>query len=284
MAARARQRFPNWWQGLIILISGVIIGFSSCAGFLSQVDFGGVRHTNQQLQLLFAIGFFAGIAMAIAGFVVFIIGVARGLVTALRAPQPMPTFAAPVGVPAMPGSPVAIAPTAEESPEQRILQHFQIVLVVFMLLPAASVATSVLVLLAHPHLAPTLGLILVSYVLSQAPYGFALARTRTGPDRLGIAIAFAASCTATVEGLLPLAHGAGMFSTRIGLFAWPGLLLTSHVVVAIFAWRAGKLAPPESGDAALLAGSFAGVVLYILAVRYVEMSLLPLYMQGMRYH
>jgi hypothetical protein len=142
----------------------------------------------------------------------------------------------------------------------------------------------VLVLLARPHLAPTLGLIIVSYVLSQAPYGFALARTRTGPDRLAIAIAFAASCTATFEGLLPLAHGAGMFSTRMGLFAWPGLLLTSHVVVAIFAWRAGKLAPPESGDAALLAGSFAGVVLYMLAVRYVEMSLLPLYMQGMRYH
>ena len=95
---------------------------------------------------------------------------------------------------------------------------------------------------------------------------------------------FAASCTAIVEGLLPLARGSAMFAIRMGLFAWPELLLISHVVVAIFAWRAGKLAPAESDDAAVLAGSFVGVVFYILAVHYVEMTLLPLYMRGMLYH
>jgi hypothetical protein len=280
MAARTRQRFPTWWQGLIILFSGVAIGFSSCAAFLSGANFSGSSR-NQGPESLFAIGFFAGIAITFAGFVLFVIGAARGIVNAVRAPQPMLT---PAPAPSISGVPIAAIPSPEESPEQRILRHFQIVLVVFMLVPAASVATSVLVLLARPNLAPSLGLIIVSYVLSQAPYGFALARTRRGPDRLGIAIAFAASCTATVEGLLPLAHGSGMFASRVGLFAWPGLFLISHVVVAIFAWRAGKLAPPEGGDAALLAGSFAGVVFYMLTVHYVEMSLLPLYMRGMRYH
>jgi hypothetical protein len=285
MVARMKQRFPTWWQGLIILISGIVIGFSSCAGFLSGANFSGSSRGNQGLEGLFAIGFFAGIAITFAGFVLFIIGVARGVVSALRAPPPVMTFAsAPQGPGVAPGSPAAAPLSIEESPEQKILRHFQIVLVVFMLMPAASVATSVLVLLARPSLAPTLGLIIVSYVLSQAPYGFALARTRRGPDRIGIAIAFAASCTATVEGLLPFAHGSAMFASRVGLFAWPGLFLISHVVVAIFAWRAGKLAPPESGDAALLAGSFAGVVLYMLAVRYAEMAMLPLYMGGMRRH
>jgi hypothetical protein len=282
-----KQRFPTWWQGLIILISGIVIGFSSCAAFLSGANFSGSSRGNQGLEGLFAIGFFAGIAVTFAGFVLFIIGVARGVVNALKAPQPVVTFSSAAqgpGVPIAPGSSVAAPLSLAESPEQKILRHFQIVLVVFMLIPAASVATSVLVLLARSSLAPTLGLIIVSYVLSQAPYGFALLRTRGGPDRFGIAIAFAASCATTVEGLLPLAHGSAMLTSRIGLFAWPGLFLISHVVVAIFAWRAGKLAPPETGDAALLAGSFAGVVLYMFAVRYVEMAMLPLYMGAMRYH
>jgi hypothetical protein len=276
-----KQRFPTWWQGLIILVSGIAIGFSSCAAFLNGASFSGYNRVDQSRQGLFAIGFFAGIAVTVAGFVLFVIGVARGVVNAIRPPRPIPAFPPTAEAP---GAPQAAVPPYVESPEQRILRQFQIVLVVFMLMPAASVATSVLALLARPTLAPTLALIVVSYLLSQAPYGFALLRTRRGPDRLGIAIAFAASSTATVEGLLPLARGSAMFATRMGLFAWPGLFLISHVVVAIFAWRVGKLAPPESDDAALLAGSFVGVVFYILAVRYVEMSLLPLYMSGMRYH
>jgi hypothetical protein len=274
-----KQRFPTWWQGLIILISGIAIGFSSCAAFLGGANFSGANR-NQGLEGAFAIGFFAGIAVAFAGFVLFIIGVARAVVDTIRSPRPTPPF-----TPAAEalGAPQARVEPSVEHPEQTVLRQFQIVLVVFMLMPATSVATSVLVLLARPTLAPTLGLIIASYVLSQAPYGFALLRTRRGPDRLGIAIAFAASCASTVEGLLPLVRGSAMFAARAGLFAWPGLFLISHVVVAIFAWRAGKLAPPENDDAALLAGSFLGVVFYILAVRYVETSLLPLWMNGMRY-
>jgi hypothetical protein len=275
-----KQRFPTWWQGLIILVSGIAIGFSSCAAFLSGASFSSASR-NQGLEGVFAIGFIAGIAVAFAGFVLFIIGVARGVVDAIRPPQPTPLFTPTAPAP---GAPQAAVQPYVENAAQRMLRQFQIVLVVFMLMPAASVATSVLALLARPTLAPTLGLIIVSYVLSQAPYGFALVRTRRGPDRLGIAIAFAASCAATVEGLLPLARGSAMFAIRQGLFAWPGLFLISHAVVAIFAWRAGKLAPPESDDAALLAGSFVGVVFYVLAVRYVETGLLPLFMNGMRYH
>ena len=272
MASGKKQRFPTWWQGLIIAVSGVALGFSSCAAALAGYGKPG------GLEGLFVVGFLAGLALLLAGFILFLIGVARAIVNALRAPAPAPGFRPTGAVPEARGTAVS---SHEESPEQRILRHFQMVLVVFILLPLTSVATSVLVFMARPNLWPSITLILVAYVLSQLPYGFALARTRRGPDRLGIAIAFAAACTATVEGWLPMVHGPGMFSTRTGPFAWPSLFLLGHVVVAIFAWRAGKLAPPEAGDAALIAGSFAGVVVYLVVVRYLEMSLLPLYVNAL---
>jgi hypothetical protein len=286
MAARKRRNYPKWWQGLIMMVSGVVLGFSSCAAALNGASFSGYGG-NRGSQEIFVIGFFAGVVLLLSGFVVFVIGVALAIVNSLSTPSPTlgltPAVQA-VGAPGTAGLPVAAVPLHDETPEQRVLRQFQIALVVFMLLPAASVATSVLALLARPNLAPIFAVIIVSYALSQAPYGFALVRTRRQPDRLGIAIAFAAACTATVEGLLPFTHGAGMFAIRTGLFAWPAIFLLSHVVVAIFAWRAGKLAPPEGDDLALLAASFVGVVAYLLVVHYVEASLLPLYMRGVRYH
>jgi hypothetical protein len=283
MAARKRRNYPKWWQGLIMMVSGVVLGFSSCAAALNGASYSGYGG-NQGSQEIFVIGFFAGVALLLSGFIVFVIGVALAIVNALSTPPNLSFTPAGQAVGGAMGLPVAPISLPEETPEQRTLRQFQIALVVFMLLPAASVATSVLAFLARPNLAPIFAVIVVSYALSQAPYGFALVRTRRGPDRLGIAIAFAAAVTATVEGLLPFAHGAGMFAIRTGLFAWPAIFLLSHVVVAIFAWRAGKLAPPEGDDLALLAASFVGVVAYLFVVHYVEASLLPLYMRGVRYH
>jgi zinc transporter ZupT len=292
-----RQRFPTWWQGLIILVSGIVVGFSSCAAFLNQVDFGGVRRTIPQLQPLFAMGFLAGVAVAFAGFVLFIIGVARSVVNALRAPEPTPIFksnattmagSAPVpGVaPGAAGTSPLAAPPAiasrEQSDEQGILRNFQIVLVVFMLVLLASTAVSMLALLSRPSLLPTVSLVLVAYVLSQLPYGFALSRTRRGPDRLGIAIAFAAGCVTAAEGLLPFLRLSGVSGARAGLFAWPQILSISHVIVAIFAWRAGKLAPAEERDGVLVAGCFAGVLIYMFVIWYLELTIMPLLLRGLR--
>ncbi len=270
MAGGTKQKFPRWWQALIIIASGIAIGLSSCAAFLNGLDFAGVRNSNQQLSSLFVIGFLAGIAIALAGFVLLLIAVASAVVNGLRPPAALPALT-PEGARVL----GVARPAFEENPEQRVLRQFQMVLVVFMLLPAASVATSVLALLARLSLSSSLIFIALTYVLSQAPYAIALARTRRGPDRLGIAIAFAASCTMVVVGLLPFVHATSMFTNRLGLFAWPSLFLVGHVVVAVYAWRAGKLAPPEGDDLAVIAGSFAGVVAYLVLVRFVEASILP---------
>jgi hypothetical protein len=274
MAGGTKQSFPRWWQGLIILVSGIVIGFSSCVGFLNGLNYGGGRSNSQAASNFFAIGFFAGIAVALVGFVLMIIGIARATVNALRPPPAPALFPQPGTREFATG-----APRVADDPEQRVLRQFQIVLVVFMLLPAASIATSVLVLLNRPNAWRTLVLFVVSYVFSQAPYGLALARTRRGLDRLGIAIAFAASCVLVVEGFLPLVHVSAMFAARQGLFGWPSLLLIGHAVVAVYAWRAGQLAPPEGDDMAMIVGSFVGIVAYMVIVRFLETSFLPLFLR-----
>jgi hypothetical protein len=273
MAGGIKQKFPRWWQGLIILVSGVVIGLSSCAGFLGGFNFAGGGNNNQSLQALLAIGFFAGLAMALVGFVLMLIGIARAVVNSLRPPAPRSLM--PPGAPVIGADRLAF----EDLPEQRILRQFQIVLVIFMLLPAASIATSVLVLVARPNAWNSLVLIVISYALSQVPYGFALARTRRGLDRLGIAVAFAASCVLVVEGLLPFVHPPSVLTTRFGFLGWPSLFLMAHAVVAVYAWRAGKLAPPEGDDVALIAGSFVGVVAYVIFVRFFEMHFIRIFLR-----
>jgi hypothetical protein len=271
MPGGTKQTFPRWWQGLIILVSGIVIGLSSCAAFLNGLNFGGGANKYQSLAAIFAIGFFAGLGIALAGFALMLIGIARAVVNAFRPPAPpsLIPFGAPVSG--------AAGRTFEEAPEQRVLRQFQMVLVIFMLLPAANVATTVLAFVARPNSWHILMLMVVSYVFSQVPYGIALARTRRGLDRLGIAIAFAASCVLVVEGFLPFAHASGMLAARTGLFGWPSLFLIGHAVVAGYAWRAGQLAPPEGDDMTLIAGSFAGVVAYLVLVRFLEMNFLPFF-------
>jgi hypothetical protein len=167
--------------------------------------------------------------------------------------------------------------TFVRSHEQTVLRQFQITLIVLMLLPAASIAMSVLILVNRPRAWPSVYLILATYVLSQGPYFLAFVRTRLGPDRLGIAIAFAASCTLFVEGLLPLFQAQRMlaFGPARTLFFWPALFLIGHVVVAVFAWRAGQLSPPQEGDLGLIVTSFAAVIIYLVVVRFLEVHFLP---------
>src|ERR1700683_5614085 len=145
MADGTGQKFPRWWQGLIILVSGIVIGLSSCVGFLNGLNFGGGNNSNQGLSAIFAIGFFAGLAMALVGFILMLIGIARTVVGSFR-PQPARSLAAPPAGVLSPGG-----RSFEEAPEQRILRQFQMVLVVFMLLPAASIATSVIAMMVRPN-------------------------------------------------------------------------------------------------------------------------------------
>jgi hypothetical protein len=275
VADAKKQRFPRWWQALIIIASGIALGLSSCVGFLSNLNFGG-GNAGQVSAGLLMVGFFGGILIALVGCVLLLIAVARAIVNNFATPavDASVSFAAAT-------APGAVAPAARVvvagARQQQTLRQFQITLIVLMLLPAASIAMSVLILLNRPRAWPGVFLILATYVLSQGPYFLAFVRTRRGPDRLGIAIAFAASCVFFVEGLLPLFRAPRMFAfvPAMALFFWPALFLTGHIVVAVFAWRAGQLAPPEEGDLGLIGASFVGVILYLVAVRFLDAHFLP---------
>ncbi|HUA00220.1 MAG TPA: hypothetical protein VMB02_07820 [Candidatus Aquilonibacter sp.] len=272
------QRFPRWWQALIIIAGGIVLGLSSCVGFLGTLNFNGRGDAGQVLPLLLAAGFFGGIIIAFVGVILLLIAIARAVVNSFAQPaiDPAISMSAPTGNISVAAGPSALSASAY--PESQALRQFQITLVVMMLLPAGSVATTVLVFINRYRAAPSIALIVISYVLSQGPYALAFARTRRGPDRLGIAIAFAASCVFFVEGLLSLSRAPEMFryGPAAGIFVWPGLFLIGHIVVAVFAWRAGRLAPPEEGDLGLIVTSFAGVILYLVVVRFLEVHFLPL--------
>jgi len=285
MTPAGKQRFPRWWQALIIIGGGIVLSFSSCVGFLTTMNF---SSGNQGVApTLLMIGFFGGIVMAFVGAVLLLIAVVVAVVDAHRAPavEPASMFGgAPSGLPVSgaPRATVAASPAPgffgiTASREHPALREFQIVLVVLMLLPLGGVATTFLIFLNRPRAWGSFLLIFCAYVFSQVPYAFALARTRRGPDRLGIAVAFAASCCFFVEGLLPVyefRHLPVVWGGPI-LFSWPGLFLIGHVVVAVFAFRAGRLAPPEGDDLTLIGSSFAAVILYLVVIRFLEVHFLP---------
>jgi hypothetical protein len=281
MTDARKQRFPRWWQALIIIASGIVLGFSSCVGFLGTLTFSGGRGNGQGLSALFMLGFFGGIAIALIGCVLLLIAVARAIVDAAREPPAKSPASLSAAIPLAPGAspfPPAGILGITASREEPALRQLQIALAVLMLLPLGSVATTFLIFLNRPKAWGSILLVLSTYVLSQVPYAFALARTRRGLDRLGIAIAFAGSCVFFVEGFLPLFRFPSMlrYGPAPGLFFWPGLFLIGHIVVAVFAWRAGQLSPPDQGDSGLIVASFAGVIIYLVVVRFFEVHFLPL--------
>ena len=66
-----RRRFPNWRQALITLASGIVLGFSSCDGFLANIN-------SQTTAWAFAIGFFIGVGAFLAGMIMVLVRAIRG--------------------------------------------------------------------------------------------------------------------------------------------------------------------------------------------------------------
>lgn len=67
-----RQRFPSWKQALLILAGGIVLALSSCAAFLGTMD------SRDTLSVVFAVGFFAGVAGTIAGAILVLVRAIRG--------------------------------------------------------------------------------------------------------------------------------------------------------------------------------------------------------------
>jgi hypothetical protein len=72
MASTWKERVPKWWQALLILVGGIVLGLSSCAVFLFGANNLGTNSLINVLELFFAAGFFGGVIVAIFGLVLLI--------------------------------------------------------------------------------------------------------------------------------------------------------------------------------------------------------------------
>lgn len=66
-----RRRFPSWTQALITLASGAVLGFSSCYGFLANIN-------SQTVGGAFFIGFLIGVGAFLAGMIMVLVRAIRG--------------------------------------------------------------------------------------------------------------------------------------------------------------------------------------------------------------
>lgn len=64
MPEAGKQRFPTWWQALILVLGGGVLGFTSCGGAFSA---------SPTLQTIFVVGIFVGAAAFFAGLILFIV-------------------------------------------------------------------------------------------------------------------------------------------------------------------------------------------------------------------
>jgi hypothetical protein len=77
--ARENPRVPEpdkksrWKPWLIVFLSGIVLGTSSCAGFLSTIT------NNSNLSIVLALGFFAGLAATLVGALVLAIELLRSV-------------------------------------------------------------------------------------------------------------------------------------------------------------------------------------------------------------
>ncbi|MFY9751092.1 MAG: hypothetical protein WBS18_03260 [Candidatus Acidiferrales bacterium] len=273
MAAGSKQRFPTWWQALILVGSGVVIGFSSCVGVLSGIN----RSQNHQLSNLYVFGFFAGAAVFIAGMVLFLVAAIRAL---LNPPQ-VPVFATPPGV--APGPPEGViahathphlfpdsgpgilsAPGAARSappPAEvgsalmrlRIAIFMAMIVSIFALIRMAAVSQS------SQHSRNLLVSAVASVLVLQLPYLVALARTWDAADRAGLALAMA---TGFVHALTTWNFLMYARYNLLGLEAAVGVHAAVNIGVIVLAYLARRAAGVRSNEAGLLVTFGFTVLLY----------------------
>jgi hypothetical protein len=190
MPEPTKQRFPTWWQALILLFGGLVLGFTSCGAALSS-GFGG---RPSSFGSLFVVGFFVGAAGFVGGVVLVVFLGLRAVFSPLGAEQiPAP---APVGQPhpvvsraATPQlfpQPLHAAKVKPDENSSLLAFRFAVILAIAFL---AWNTFSRLGFYRQLHL--PIWPYFVGFLLVNVPYAIALVRTRKDADTVGISLAAA---------------------------------------------------------------------------------------------
>ena len=270
MPAQGKQRFPKWWQALILLVGGFVIFFSACAEGLKGLG-GGSATTIPQNVLVAAL--IIGAAIFFVGAVLMLVVIVMAIVRALRwqpasiAGQPE-SIAGSVPGAGSPGLPV-VSPQQEE---REILWRLRIAIIAVIVLASQAVFQLSLSFSRNSTIASKyLGLLVISYLLGQAPYVFALIRMARGADRLGIAVAMATACFHLFFWGWRIVSVVGRISNPLRVFGlndlWSLTPIAEFLVLA-FAWQAGRIHPLSEEDKKIVAAAFFAVGAYVLAVHF----------------
>lgn len=271
MAEPGAQRFPKWWQALILLISGIVIGFSSCVGALT-----GIAGKPSPLEQFYVIGFFVGVAGFLGGVVLFIIVAIRAIVSPVKPAPGLPTSTGVISrathsqlfPDSKPISPQLAAPLSHNVPAALMWLRIAIL---------ASLAFSTAGLFrfaANPRTAAlshrAFPFMLLNVMLHAVPYLVVLYRTRNGPDRVGFCLALATASWSILQSLVMFQRMYLHFSLGITWYMYASFVPGALVIAA--AWMVRISSARASGDAGrivillVLVWAYFGVVSLTLRV------------------
>ena len=241
---------------LVLVAGGFLIFFSACAGAFAGFP-------NGRPSWLVGGGMLVGATMFFAGLVLGLVWLIMSIARAVSNPSAAPSL----GVGPRAGLPVPASSVVEE--ERLALWRLRITIIVLLAFAWGGPVLSLTRLSNIVH--PFLGFFVISWLLDEAPYIFALVRLIPGPDRIGIAVSLATGC-------LQIAFVAFELFTRLGGLA--GLALFSvtpiaEILIVIFAWQLGRMLPPRDDDNTILAASIACVGGYLLLSHIVLTYLRP---------
>lgn len=274
MAENGAQRFPKWWQALILLVSGIVIGFSSCVGALTR--FSG---KPSPLEQMYVIGFFVGVAAFLAGVVLLILAAIRGIASPVK---PTPGLPASAGVISRATHPQLFPDSRPASSQPVALASRNVAAALMWLRIAilASLAFSAAGLFrfaANPRntaLSPRVfPFMLLNVLLYAVPDLVVLYRTRKEPDRVGFCLAIATACWSILHSFLMLEVGTLRLASTFTLDMYAPLLLAALVIAA--AWMVRVNAPRATSDAGRIF-----ILLFLVWAYFEAVSLIVRVMSG----
>lgn len=254
-----KQKFPTWWQALLLFVGGVIIFFSSCAHALDGLG-GGGQHLPQNL---IAAGMLIGAGMAILGVVLGIVVLVLAIVRAFSwKPGPVPAGGLP------PDAALTIAgASVTRKPfdtEQSILWRLRIAIIFSMIFSGTGFWSALFMMNRRFNGSGYLEYFLVSYLLSQVPYIIALVRTSNRADRVGVSIALAAS----IFYLGLWGWGVSRYLRSYTVLSMWALTPILDILVLAFAWQASRIHPWNEKEKELVGAVFFAVGVYAIALHF----------------
>lgn len=269
MPAQRKQRFPKWWQALILLVAGAVIFFSSCAGALSGIGGGGTHYP----QSLIATGLIAGAAMFGGGVVLMVALVIMAIARGFRAVPEAPAAS-------VRGAEISQAqPPTPQQAEREIIWRLRIAMIVVLAFAFRGIFALTFVL-QRPQSTYSryLGLVALCYLLIDAPYVFALVRLARGYDLVGLITAISTPCFNLffwAWQLVTLISRSRAGFNSPSFYAVLTLTPLLDLLVIIFAWQVLRLRRLDEQQKKTASVVFAVVGAYLMAAHVALIHMRP---------